>query len=213
MASASPTPSSALGAAAAPTSSGGWSFVGVKSIYDPDWESVYVRGEAVNNTGSAQRISNITGTFYDAGGQVIADGDDIDSYWPGDVLPAGGQVPFELAPWDIQDVADFELEVIAQVTGETARQDFEFLDLDSSSDGRDYCVTGRLRNSGGQLGDYLVVVAVLYNDQDEVINFDSYEDYSPENITGDQPLERVAYPSGASWAPIPTGLCQDLRGI
>ena len=188
-----PTSSSAAGTAAtggsAATASGGWYIVGARSFYDPDWESVFVYGEAVNDTESSQRISNIVGTFYGAGGQVVADGDDIDSYWPGDVVPAGGQVPFEVALWDIQDLSDFELEVIAQASSETARQDFEFSNLDASGDSRDYCVTGTLQNPGGALEDYLVVVVVLYDDQDNVIYFDSYVDYSPQDVVGEQTLD------------------------
>jgi hypothetical protein len=63
------------------------------------------------------------------------------------------------------------------------------LDLDASGDARDYCVTGKVRNPGGQLGDYLVIVAVLYNDQGNVIYFDSYQDYSPEDVIGAQTLD------------------------
>jgi hypothetical protein len=169
--------------------SGGWSFLGLKSAYDPDWESVSIRGEAINGTGASQRLSDITGTFYDAAGGVIAGEDDTDSYWPMYVAPAGGRVPFEITLYDIREVADFDLQVIAQASDETARQDFEFQELDASNDGSDYCVAGKLRNPGDKLGDYLVIAAVLYDDQDDVINFDSGTWRHPQQIVGDQLLD------------------------
>ena|GEM_PF-1199781 len=172
----------------AAAASGGWSFLGVKRTYDPDWESLFVRGEAVNGSGAAQRLSSISGTFYDAAGQVIADGDDIDSYWPIYVVPAGGQVPFEMTLYDIREVADFDLQVVTQASGETVRQDFEFLELEPFDDGSDFCVAGNLKNPGASLGVYLVIAVVLYDSQDDVINFDSGTWY-PQEVVGDQTLD------------------------
>ncbi len=190
-----PTPSGSSSTVPTPTpirsgsSTSGWSFVGVRTFYDPDWESLFVYGEAVNNTGSSQELFYITGTFYDDQGQVVADEYDADDYWPIEILPNGSQVPFEIALWDIESVADFDLKVISEPSSDTPRKDFQFSDINAEGDERDYCVVGVLRNSGGQLGDYLVVVAVLYDDQDKVINFDSSHDYAPEDVVGDQTLD------------------------
>jgi hypothetical protein len=52
-----------------------------------------------------------------------------------------------------------------------------------------YCVSGQLRNPGGQLNEYLVVGLVLYNAQDQVINFGTDEAISPEEISGSTTLE------------------------
>jgi hypothetical protein len=168
--------------------SGDWSFLGVKSAYNPDWESLFIRGEVINGTGASQRLTNITGAFYDAAGQVIAGGDDTDSYWPIYLVPAGGRVPFEMTLYDSREVADFDLQVITQATDQAVRQDFEFLELETSSDGSDYCVVGKLRNPGGRLEGYLVIAAVLYDDQDDVINFDSGTWY-PQQVVGDETLD------------------------
>jgi hypothetical protein len=151
--------------------------------------SLILYGDVVNDTGDSQEISYLTGTFYDSQGRVVAGENDIYYYWPIDVVPPAGMVPFELTVYSDQSPANFELEVIAQASSDTPRQDFEFSDLDASGDARDYCVTGKVRNPGGQLGDYLAVVAVLYNDQGNVINFDSYENYSPENVASEQTLD------------------------
>ncbi len=45
---------------------------------------------------------------------------------------------------------------------------------------------GRLRNPAGQLRNYLVIAAVLYDDQDKVINFGSYDVWYPQEVSGDQ---------------------------
>ena len=94
-------------------------------------------------------------------------------------------MPFELIVFDIQSIADFNLDVISRPSSETPRQDFEFSDIDPSNEEGDYCLAGKLRNPGGQLLDYLLIVAVLYNDQDNVINFDTYDEPSPEDVKGD----------------------------
>ena len=167
-------------------STGGWSFVGVKSVYDPDWESLFLRGEAVNDTGAPQRLTDIIGIFYDADGQVIADRGDFVSYWPTDVVPAGGLVPFEVEIYDVREVADFDLKVIAQATGETVREDFDITNLEVTNRPGEYCVTGELRNPGGGLRDYLVIAAVLYDDQGRVINYGSYNVWYPPEVAGDQ---------------------------
>lgn len=65
------------------------------------------------------------------------------------------------------------------------RRDFEFSDLDSTNEEGDYCVGGRLRNPGNQLPSYLVMVSVLYDDQGDIINFDSCEAPAPEEVVGD----------------------------
>jgi hypothetical protein len=179
------TPTTASPAVAA---SGGWSFLGVKSAYDPGREGFFVRGEALNDTGASQRLSKIIGTFYDAGGQMVAGGDEADSYWPIYLVPAGGRVPFEITLHNIQQVADFDLQAITQATNETMRQDFELLDLDSSSDGSDDCVIGKLRNLGDSLASYMVIAAVLYDVQGDVINFDTGTWY-PHQVVGDAPLD------------------------
>ncbi len=171
------------------TDSNGWSFVNVRIVTDPIEVSVILYGDMVNKTGSSQEIFYLTGIFSDSRGRTVSGSNYTYDYWPIELVPPGGLVPFELTVYNLQSVADFAFEVIAEPSSETPRQNFEFLNVDASGDSRDYCVTGKLRNSGGQLGDYLVVVAALYDDQDKVINFDSYGDYSPEDVVGDQTLD------------------------
>ncbi len=44
------------------------------------------------------------------------------------------------------------------------------------------CLPGAVRNPGGPLSSFLLIMAVLYNDQDKVVNFDSYEDEPMKSI-------------------------------
>jgi hypothetical protein len=189
-AASAPTPSSAWSTAGTTatggpsnTTSSGWSFVSVQAIGSPDEGSVILYGNMINDSGSAQEISSLTGIFYDQFGRRTNLTQD---YWPIEVVPPGGQVPFELTVYNAYSLQSYSLSVIAQPSSETPRQDFEFLNLDTFDDRGDYCVAGELRNPGDELQEYLVIAAVLYNDQGDVINFDSYNDDSPEGVVGDQ---------------------------
>lgn len=51
-----------------------------------------------------------------------------------------------------------------------------------------YCVEGELRKPGAGLRDYLTIAAILYDAQRQVINFDSYDEFFPEDVVGDQTL-------------------------
>jgi len=162
----------------------GWTFASVRSTTDQDGLTVY--GNLLNQTGSSQQLAQVVGTFYDDQGQMIAGPDDGYDFWPSQVVPPGGRMPFDLAVYGIQSAADFDLGVISQPTGETPRQDFEFLGVATSSANGSYCVTGELRNPGGNLSHYLVISAALYNSEDKVINFDILDVPSPGLVVGDQ---------------------------
>jgi hypothetical protein len=196
LAASAPTSTISLGAAAATpvgnsptTTAGGWPFANVQSITYSGQGSLLVYGEAVNDTGSSQQISHVTGTFYDSQGQVVAGTGDISDYWPIYMVPPGAVVPFKLSISGAPGVADLDLSVISQPSSDTPRQDFAFSDADASQGGGGYCVTGSLQNPGGGLQDYLTIVAVLYNAQGKVVNFDSYDEFFPEDVVGDQTLD------------------------
>ncbi len=136
-------------------------------------------GELVNNTGSSQALDLITGIFYDDQGQVIAGEESIYDYWPiVDAIPSGSRVPFELIVDGINDAANYMLNVEAQPSSESPRQNFKFLELSQWSEEDDYCVEGVIRSAGDSVQNYLVIVAVLYDEQGNVVNFgDYYESY------------------------------------
>ena len=180
------TPTSGITPAIQPAASGGWSFVNMQMVSDAGSDSVIFYGDMVNNTGASQQIAYITGSFQDNQGVSVAGTDYTYDYWPIEIVPPGSQVPFELSVYDISNIANYSLSVTSQPSGETPRQDLQFLNPSTFDDEGYYCVNGQVRNAGGSLGGYLVVVAVLFNAQNQVINFDSYEEPYPEEVGGDQ---------------------------
>lgn len=172
------------------TSSGtpGWSFTNVRILPGQD-NSLLVYGDLTNETGSPQEITFIGGTFYDAQGQVIAGADNIDASWPINTIPPETRVPFELTVRGLQDAADINLAVEAQPGGSAPRQNFAFANLNQSQEAGDYCLSGSLLNTGDKLENYLVITLVLYNGQDQVINFASYEEPYLASLADNEPVD------------------------
>ena len=52
----------------------------------------------------------------------------------------------------------------------------------------DYCVTARARSLGQPLTDFLMVVAILYDDEDRVINWGIGCQPAPANLAGDETM-------------------------
>lgn len=192
---ATPTPAEIPTATPLPE---GWGFTAVRAAFDPDEEGLVLHGELVNNTDAAKELTGITGTFYDEQGQVIADGDTAD-HWPVAAVAPRGRVPFELLVPDLMAAANFDLRVDSKGSNSPPRQDFEFLDVRPTVTEPDYyCVTGTLRNSGDNLMSYLVVVDILYDDQDNILDFGAYTVFYPRDLTNGRTrdFEICANPAG-----------------
>ncbi|MBN1219533.1 MAG: hypothetical protein JXM69_11435 [Anaerolineae bacterium] len=166
-----------------------WSFTHVQSRPDQYGDGLLLYGEAVNNASVTQELISISGTFFDAQAQIIAGEESMVDYWPIDIVPAGQQLPFELTVFGLQNAADFDLKAVSQPSGQAPQQGFEFLDVAQWDDEGIYCLTGGLKNEGGPLQEYVVIIAVLYNDQSQVINFGEYYEPEPENGLAGQPLD------------------------
>jgi uncharacterized protein YgiM (DUF1202 family) len=186
--------------------SSGWAFAGVRVYTDQDQGGLLLHGKAVNNTGAAQELLSINGIFYDGQGQVIADHDDSYAYWPGYVVPPGGSVPFELLVDGIGEPANFDLSVEAQPSDQTPRQDFNVSNVNQQTEDDVYCLAGELRNPGSDLEDYLIIAAVLYDAQDNVLNFGDYEEFgsiedsaSNFEICIDRPNQDIARYEVVAW--------------
>jgi hypothetical protein len=171
----------------APT--GGWSFENVQIISYPEDEMVAVYADMVNRTGASQQIDYVTGTLYDVQGQTLPEEYEMYDYWLLEIVPAGGRAPLELTIYDLQELGSVDLSVISQPSSEAPRQDFDISGVEARDAGEDYCVAGSVHNPGGQLEEYLVVASILYNDQDQIINFDSDATRSPEDVVGDQAFD------------------------
>lgn len=164
----------------------GWSFMNI-AVYPDDFEDgLVLYGQAVNETGAPQELSFITGVFYDDQGQIIADAGSAIDYWPIDVVPPGGKLPFELSVPGLEAVDRFDLTLDAQPHAQSPRQDFEVLNVTEQQDGSGYCLAGQVRNPAAAPQLYLVVLAVLYDSQDHIINFGEYYAADPALITGEQ---------------------------
>jgi hypothetical protein len=86
---------------------------------------------------------------------------------------------------DVQGVASVNLSVNARPSSEAVRQDLEFSALNAWSEDSAYCVGSTLRNPGGKLQDFLVIAAVLYDAQNNIVNFGDYYVPDPGDVVGD----------------------------
>ncbi len=175
--SPTPLPTAAPTVTPSPTTAV-WLFSGVRVVPVQDGNGLLLYGDMVNNTGSAQQLQFVRATFYDIQGQVIPAAD-ITDYWPTEAVPPGGQLPFELAVTGVPSPANFDLSVEAVPSDRTPLQDFEFLDLNQSDEGGNYCLSGSLRDQGNEPQEYLVIVAILYDAQNNVVNFGDYYESDP----------------------------------
>jgi hypothetical protein len=168
----------------------GWVFSGVQVYPAEALGGVAFYGDLLNNTGSPQQLSDILATFFDAQGQVIPYERTIEQ-WPIREIPSGGRVPFGVIVPGVQGVANFDFQVQAESGDDIdiPRQDFEFIDVNPSTEGDDYCLNGRLRNPGGPLQAYLMIAAILYGGQDQVINYNNIYQVAPRDVVGDQMMD------------------------
>jgi uncharacterized protein YraI len=186
-----PTPTSrpvVIAATATPAASetAGWTFAAMRADAIPTRKMLMLFGEMVNQTGAAQQISTITGTFYDAQGQLLAADKSTYGLWPTKVVAPGGRVPFALTVYDVQEAGNFELSVQSKTVETGPRHDFEFLAVSEQMKGNNYCLGGALKNPGGQLANYLVITAVLYDEQGNVLRFGNNNKIAYQNMVGDQ---------------------------
>lgn len=176
-----PTPTPTATAASA------WRFINLTISVDPlDSRHSLVYGEVLNASGVAQEITDFTGTFFNGQGQSVAGTESVRPYWPLAVLPAGGQMPFELQVLNTTGLARADLGVLATPREEAPRTDFNFENVSQSINGEFYCVRGQLRNPGGALTDYLVIAVLLYDAQNNVVKFADESDGPPIFAVGER---------------------------
>lgn len=166
----------------------GWSFANIRTYRDQYEGGLLLYGDMINDTGAAQEVAFITGAFYDAQGQIIANQESTNEYWPVEVVPAGGRVPFELTVNGVGDSANYKLWVNSTVSSGSPRQDFNFSAVEQWSEDELYCLAGELQNPGGELREYLVIAAVLYDSQEKVVNFAETYESEPQGVGGDEYL-------------------------
>jgi hypothetical protein len=165
-----------------------WSFANIQTYPDPYGEGLVLYGDLINDTASTQELARVTGQFYDGQGQLVADPDQTIDFWPIHIVPAGGRLPFELTILGTQNVADYDLTVEAEPTQGHPHQAFEFLDVDEWEEEGLHCLSGSLQNRGEPLHEYVMVVAIFYDNQDHMINFGEFYEADFENQIDSQPV-------------------------
>jgi hypothetical protein len=174
-----PTVTPTLTPTLTPTPPAEWSFANIRLDTSQYEDDLLFYGNVINNTDSAQMLAFISGIFYDEQDQVVANEQDTYDYWLVDVIPPNGQIPFELTVANVQNVARYDFLVEAEPGGESKSSEFEFLNVQTSTDTGDYCLEGVVKNIGRDIDDYATIIAVLYDDQDGMINFSSDEFFDP----------------------------------
>jgi hypothetical protein len=188
-ATAPPLPADTPTAISTPTPyTGGWVFFGVRNFFDQNEGGLRLYGDALNDSSAALEVTNITGTFYDNLGQTVADGNTT-GHWPMATVPPGGRLPFALIVPDLSSADSFDLRIEAKPSTEMPRQDFEILEVIQATEDSNYCLSGKIRNPGSELQSYLVITAVLFDDQDKVVNYADYREAAPTGLGSGQTRE------------------------
>jgi hypothetical protein len=138
-------------------------------------EGLLLVGELINGTGAPQHAIAISGAFYDVQGEVAVDTLDVVSYVPVETIPADAHVPFELMVSGSQGIDRFDLRALSEPASAAPRQDFQFLGVEQWVDADNlYCLRGQVENHGSPVQEYLIVLAIGYDDQGSVVNFGEY---------------------------------------
>lgn len=170
----------------------GWTFSGVTNMAGNSRRGLLLlMGELVNNTGVPQQAVDISGAFYGGQGEVPVDNLDLVSYVPVDPIPVNAHVPFELQVSSNQDIEHFDLHAWSQPANDPPRYDFQFSNVEQwLNDVTGYCIRGQVDDQGAPVQDYLVVLAVGYDDQGSVVNFgEYYVDVLPGSGAPSSPFE------------------------
>ena len=136
-----------------------------------------------NNTGLPQTTLYESAQIYNLNHQLIDNGIDVLSHVPVDTIPPGGRVPFELAVESGQPIFRLNLFAMSEPASNPPRQNFDVSNVSQwISKTNAYCLSGNITNPASPLEDYLVVMAVAYNDQNTVANFGEYSVSAPQTI-------------------------------
>ncbi len=176
-------------ATATATPSGPWTFSGVKVAPDQATGNLLLYGEAINVSGATRQLTGITGTFYGPQGQIIAGPLDTLGRWPTNLVPPGGRLPFELTAIGIDSAASYTLAIQSQPASALVRQDFEFIGITSTNLRERVCLGGEVRNPGPPLTEYLVVAAVLFDGDGNVLNLSDALRIDPIDLAGGRAVQ------------------------
>ncbi len=130
---------------------------------------------------------HVSGLLYDQRGQVIVEGLETLSYVPVDIIPVGAHVPFELVVESDEPIYRLDLYAMSEPSGDPPRQDFQISNVSQWTGPVDmYCLNGEIQNLGASLEDYLTIVALVYNDRNQLASFGEYSAALPELVIGEK---------------------------
>jgi hypothetical protein len=162
-----------------------------------DQENAHIIGEMVNNTGAPQTDIQVASIVYGANNRVITDQAEMIDYVPVEVVPVGAHIPFELIVSAQEAIYRVDLTGVSYPAEAAPRQDFQFAGVNQWIEESLYCLGGKVQNNA-PLGEYLIILAVTYNNSGQVVSFGEYAEGDPESIGAGQtaPFELCIDPSG-----------------
>jgi len=165
-------------ATATSTPPGAGIVVGSTSWYfDSELNLVQVVGEVTNNTDVQQLIESVDGVFYSAPGVVISEAN-ITGFYPQEVIPVGGTVPFYFELEGVTSLHSSTVTVTTDISPFVTRTDLVLQEPSEQINSDGYrCFEGRVRNNGERLQNELVIIASVYDEQNKLVNFE-YQAFS-----------------------------------
>lgn len=145
----------------------------------------YLLGIVFNNNDETFYIENIYGDFFHALGQPVVDKSLIDSRFPDVNLAAATKMPFEATLDTEKMIQSFSMNIDFEDPGDIQSIGIDVLNQQMTSNEPEYCVSGSLKNQGAQLNYQLIVALILYNSQNQVLNFADLDVEAYDTIVGD----------------------------
>ncbi len=177
---------------AMPPGAGGQGEVVILSdrAYTDDIDYTHVVGEVRNNTNTPVEFVEITATFYNKAGKVIAT--DY-TYAALDIVPSGGKSPFEILKELPASAARYTLNVDWEEADAAPPSGLKILSRSQYVDDIDFLhIVGEVKNTSSRRLEYVEIVATFYDKRDRVIAMD-FTYTSPESLRAGQtaPFEFV----------------------
>lgn len=155
-----------------------WTFANVRVMPHPSQNGLLVVGEIVNNTGAPQTVLEVSGSFYNVQGQLVAGPLKTSAEIPTDKvpIPAGGRMPFAMHVQDIEQAETYSLQVKAQASAQTATQFDTFVNSTPVTVRGKYCINSTLPRPEPGLTTYLAVSLLLLDGEGRALSLgDVYE--------------------------------------
>jgi hypothetical protein len=142
------------------------------SLYADSHSTLHVAGEVRNTTTDYMDYVEITATFFDASGQVVASDD---TFTHVDLVPPGDAAGFDLGLADgaILGVTRYELAVLGEVSADRPAPGLVIQGESANVDGGgDYHVVGTVVNQSAGVAEFVKVVGTFYGADGTVVRSD-----------------------------------------